>query len=330
MGYLQDLFKIFRGTTEGDRTGTGARDAAAGINENTDRINNALAEIDAAAEKKDNKATVWNVINDTLFPTIKNVNTQLEQRLPRGTNTTDTAQSLREGIDENANEIVASENRSKEYTDSFAQGIKWKDSVLATTTGNITLSGEQIIDGVQTNESRILVRAQTNATQNGIYLTSSGAWARTEDADTGDKLISASVVAEQGDQFADVQFNCNSDNIEIGVTAIVWAKLSNIAAHNETTGKQGGQEGEYYHLTLAEKNNVEEIPDIKTAADNLSDTVAEAELDIIDLQSRMTDAETDISAKLDKTAKIQAVWTGTQAEYDAISTPNATTLYFIQ
>lgn len=54
------------------------------------------------------------------------------------------------------------------------------------------------------------------------------------------------------------------------------------------------------------------------------------EEDVIVHEQRITDAETDISAKLDKTAKIQAMWTGTQAEYDAISTKSATTLYFIQ
>ena len=36
------------------------------------------------------------------------------------------------------------------------------------------------------------------------------------------------------------------------------------------------------------------------------------------------------NTKLDKTDNIQALWTGTQAEYDAITTPDANTLYFIQ
>lgn len=52
MGLLQDLYKIYRGVTEGDNTGSGARDVGAGLNENTDRINNALEEIDNTSFKK--------------------------------------------------------------------------------------------------------------------------------------------------------------------------------------------------------------------------------------------------------------------------------------
>lgn len=51
------------------------------------------------------------------------------------------------------------------------------------TTANITLSGEQTIDGVVTSGSRGLVRNQTDGTKNGIYITASGAWTRAPDAD---------------------------------------------------------------------------------------------------------------------------------------------------
>ena len=40
--------------------------------------------------------------------------------------------------------------------------------------------------------------------------------------------------------------------------------------------------------------------------------------------------KTDILNKLDKTAGIQTMWSGTQSEYDAITTKDATTLYFIK
>ena len=38
----------------------------------------------------------------------------------------------------------------------------------------------------------------------------------------------------------------------------------------------------------------------------------------------------ELEDKLDKTSTITAVWSGTQAEYDAISTKSATTIYFIK
>ena len=54
-----------------------------------------------------------------------------------------------------------------------------------TTTANITLSGEQTIDDIAVvSGDRVLVKAQTDTTQNGIYTASTGAWARAKDADS--------------------------------------------------------------------------------------------------------------------------------------------------
>ena len=49
--------------------------------------------------------------------------------------------------------------------------------------GDITLSGEQTIDGVLTSTSRVIVGGQTDKSENGIYTTNAGAWTRTADAD---------------------------------------------------------------------------------------------------------------------------------------------------
>ena len=57
-------------------------------------------------------------------------------------------------------------------------GLAFKSPVACATTANITLSGEQTIDGVTTSASRVLVWKQTDATQNGIWKTSSAAWTR--------------------------------------------------------------------------------------------------------------------------------------------------------
>lgn len=57
-----------------------------------------------------------------------------------------------------------------------------KTPVDVATTANITLSGEQTIDGVLTSGSRVLVKNQTNAINNGIYDSDSGAWTRALDA----------------------------------------------------------------------------------------------------------------------------------------------------
>jgi hypothetical protein len=72
----------------------------------------------------------------------------------------------------------------KAYVDSIAMGLIPKDACVAATTGNITLSGEQTIDGVSVVAgNRVLVKNQSTGTQNGIYVASAGAWSRATDYD---------------------------------------------------------------------------------------------------------------------------------------------------
>lgn len=56
-----------------------------------------------------------------------------------------------------------------------------KAPVDVVSTSNITLSGEQTIDGVLTSASRVLVAGQTNTDENGIYVSAAGAWSRASD-----------------------------------------------------------------------------------------------------------------------------------------------------
>lgn len=83
-----------------------------------------------------------------------------------------------------ADPVNATDAANKKYVDSARTGLDVKASVRAATTANITLSGTQTIDGVVlVAGDRVLVKNQTNATQNGIYVVAAGAWARSEDAD---------------------------------------------------------------------------------------------------------------------------------------------------
>ena len=79
----------------------------------------------------------------------------------------------------------ANDAANKSYVDGVAQGLNVKSSVVAATTTNITLSGAQTIDGVSiTAGQRVLVKNQTTATQNGIYVAAASAWARSADQQT--------------------------------------------------------------------------------------------------------------------------------------------------
>ena len=58
------------------------------------------------------------------------------------------------------------------------------------TSGNVTLSGLQTIDGVVgAAGDRIFVPGQSTAAQNGIYIMASGAWARASDANTWSSFV---------------------------------------------------------------------------------------------------------------------------------------------
>jgi hypothetical protein len=87
---------------------------------------------------------------------------------------------------------------NKAYVDSVAVGLSVKTAVACATTANITLSGEQTIDGIATSASRVLVKDQSTASQNGIYVSAAGAWARATDLDVWSEAIGALVSVTAG------------------------------------------------------------------------------------------------------------------------------------
>lgn len=113
---------------------------------------------------------------------------------------------------------------TKGYVDSVAQGLDPKASVLVATTANITLSGEQTIDGTLTSASRVLVKNQTAPAENGIYVSAAGAWARGTDMDNWLEVPGAFVFVEVGSTNADQLFVCvsNAGGV-LNTTAITWS-----------------------------------------------------------------------------------------------------------
>lgn len=123
---------------------------------------------------------------------------------------------------------------NKGYVDGVAQGLDVKDSVVATTTANGTLStafaNGQSIDGVtlQTGD-RILIKNQSTASQNGIYnVNASGAPSRATDMATGGNAAGAFVFVEQGTTNAENGFVCTSDtgSAVVGTNNLTFAQFS--------------------------------------------------------------------------------------------------------
>ncbi len=122
----------------------------------------------------------------------------------------------------------ATDAANKEYVDSVAAGLDIKQSVIAATTANITLSGTQTIDTVAvTAGQRVLVKNQTTASGNGIYAVAAGAWARTSDAIQGTLTSGALVTVESGSANGSKSFVLTTpDPITVGTTSLTWSPFS--------------------------------------------------------------------------------------------------------
>lgn len=121
-----------------------------------------------------------------------------------------------------------------EVTTILASAAGWqpKQNVLVATTVNITLSGEQSIDGVVTSGSRVLVKNQTLPAQNGIYVSAAGAWSRATDCDTAAELGYAFVYVSSGTTQSDTSWvqTVAASAITLGTTSLVWGQAAGRAA----------------------------------------------------------------------------------------------------
>jgi hypothetical protein len=131
---------------------------------------------------------------------------------------------------------LATQQAVKGYVDNTVSGLNWKDAVAVASTANLVLAGEQTIDDVLTSASRILVKNQSTVTQNGIYLTAAGAWARVPDGDSGAELENATVLVTGGTVGANTQWTCQQSSITIGVTDITFAQVSGAGTYTAGTG----------------------------------------------------------------------------------------------
>ena len=104
----------------------------------------------------------------------------------------------------------------------------FKKSVKVATTANITLSGVQTIDGISVVAGdRILVKDQTTASQNGIYIVNASTWTRSVAADGANEIDSAVVGVDQGTTNGGKFFtNTFKTTDTVGTTAMPWYEVA--------------------------------------------------------------------------------------------------------
>lgn len=102
-----------------------------------------------------------------------------------------------------------------------------KESVFVATTANINLTtgGTITVDGVSvsTNDTRVLVKNQTTATENGIYLKKTGSWVRSADANGSGELDYAQVGVRSGTTYGGTSWYLPT-TVAIGTTSITWRR----------------------------------------------------------------------------------------------------------
>jgi hypothetical protein len=127
---------------------------------------------------------------------------------------------------------------NKQYVDYFAAGLSWKAPVTAASTVNIpTLSGLLTVDTVTLAAGdTVLVKNQTAAADNGIYLVSSGAWTRSVGADTWNEFIGAIVFVVAGSQGGSAWYCTAQPGGTLGTTAINWSNFSVSSTYTAGTG----------------------------------------------------------------------------------------------
>lgn len=103
-----------------------------------------------------------------------------------------------------------------------------KAPCLAASSSNLTLSGEQTVDGIAlTDGDRVLVNGQTLAYDNGIYLVSTSAWSRAPDMSGSDEVATGTMVAVTGGTSnSGVYWLTTSGDITLGTTNLTFAYLT--------------------------------------------------------------------------------------------------------
>jgi hypothetical protein len=133
--------------------------------------------------------------------------------------------------------VAAQDAATKAYVDNAIEGLAWKDSARVATQANVNLASPGAsVDGVtMAIGDRVLVAAQTTASENGIYVWNGAAVAMTRavDASTFPELEQAITTVEEGTS-AGVSYRQTAVNGTLGSTSVAWTVFGQASAAAST------------------------------------------------------------------------------------------------
>ena len=118
---------------------------------------------------------------------------------------------------------------NKDYVDAARAGLSIKDPVRVASTANVVIATGTLlaIDGVTTVAGdRVLLKNQTTASENGIYIAGTGAWTRSTDTDTSaDVMAGTAIWVNEGTTNGDSRWVLTTNAaITLGTTSLVFTK----------------------------------------------------------------------------------------------------------
>lgn len=134
---------------------------------------------------------------------------------------------------------AAQDAATKAYVDAAIEGLAWKDSCRVATQSNLTIASPgATIDGItMVAGDRVLVKAQSTGSENGIYAFVAGAspMTRTLDMNTAAEVEQATTLVEEGTN-AGTSWRQTAVNVTLGSTTLTFTQFgASVSQATETS-----------------------------------------------------------------------------------------------
>lgn len=206
------------------------------------------------------------------------------------------------------NTTIPTTQAVKTLADRISTGVKYIQDVKLASTGNIAaITGAMNIDNVAvTNGDRILLRAQTDASENGVYIANtSGAWSRATDQDTATEIGQSWVHVTHGDTLIGNTYVCkNFGSFTLETDDITYEEAPQLTYDAGTGLTQTGATFSIDTTTTVDKTTAQSLsnkilvsPDINGGTvDNITSLTVANNVDIGSYEIRALVFQSDIAA----------------------------------